>query len=201
VSTNNRTDLKSQLVERRLDRMRLGQAATEIIPLVSDPEFRVALVPLRESEYRQVLSIIARIQVSDTMAGLQFRDRVQSEELLVRSLRDPKNLDTWLFDSAEEMNEILDVADIDMLIDEFNEMSEKSNPAIDQIPEEEFVVLKKVLQTMDWNALSGRSWYAAKRFLGALTTQGLLRGSFLGSTSISPLITMSEEEESTPTAS
>jgi hypothetical protein len=201
VSTNNRTDLKSQLVERRLDRMRLGQAATEIIPLVSDPEFRVALVPLRESEYRQVLSIIARIQVSDTMAGLQYRDRVQSEELLVRSLRDPKNLDTWLFDSAEEMNEILDVADIDMLIDEFNEMSEKSNPAIDRIPEEEFVVLKKVLQTMDWNALSGRSWYAAKRFLGALTTQGLLRGSLLGSTSISPSISMSEEEESTPTAS
>src|SRR5262245_4731334 len=193
-------DLKEILQERRLDRMRAGQALAEIVPLISDSEIRVALVPLLEVDYRQVLSIIARIDVPDSMTGLQYQNRVQSEELLLRSLRDPKDLNSWLFSSVEEMNDVLEVSDIDMLIDHFTEISENANPAIDRIDPEEFEVLKKVLQTMDWNALSGRSWYAAKRFLGALTLDGLLRGRSLGSISTRQSTSTSDEEGFTPTA-
>ena len=194
------TATKERLRERQLDRMRAGQAVAEIVSLVSDPEIRVALVPLREADYKQALSVVARIDMADTMAALQYRDRVNTQELLARSLRDPSNLDERLFDSAEEMIDLLEVADIDRLIDDFNEMSDKSNPALDGIPEEEFVVLKKVLQVMDWSVLSGRSWFAAKRFLGALTTQGLLSDNSLGSTSINPSTTTTAGERSTPIA-
>ena len=194
------TATKELLRERQLDRMRAGQAIAEIVPLVSDPEIRVALVPLREADYKQALSVVARIDMADTMAALQYRDRVNTQELLARSLRDPSNLDERLFSSAEEMIDLLEVADIDRLIDDFNEMSDKSNPSLDGIPDEEFVALKKVLQVMDWSALSGKSWFAAKRFLGALTMQGLLSDNSPGSTSTNPLTTTSENERFTPTA-
>ncbi len=182
---------KDNLKERKLERMRLGQAVCEIVPLNSDPEIKFALVPLSEAEYRTAFAAAARYDVPDNMTGLQLRDRVLSSELLVQSLREHNDLMTKAFDSVEEMisPEALTSDDVDQLIDEFNEMTEKSNPSLDGIPPEEFEALKKFLPRLDWNDLSGRSWYAAKRFLGALILDGLLRDNFRGSISTNQLTT------------
>jgi hypothetical protein len=184
--------VKEEIKERRLERMRQGQKVAEIVPLVSDPEIRVALVPLTEAEFVQVLQLVSKLQTMDTMAGMQWQSRVQSEEVLVRSLRDPNDLETRLFESVVEMTENLEASDIERLVDEYNGMTDKANPQIDGISADEFEQLKKVLQKMDWNALSGRSWYAAKRFLGALITEGQLMDSSLGSSLTKPLITTNE---------
>jgi hypothetical protein len=191
---------REQLKERRLERMRAGQHVAEIVPLPSDEEIRVALVPLTEAEYIQVLQLVSRLEAMDTMAGMTFQTRVQSEEVLVRSIRDPQNLETRLFDSVADMTENFEVSDIDYLVEEYNSMTEKSNPAIEQISQDEFEQLKKVLVKMDWNDLSGRSWYAAKRFLGALITEGLLTDNLPGSSLINRSTTTTDSEKSTPTA-
>jgi hypothetical protein len=96
-----------------------------------------------------------------------------------------------VYSSTEEMLEDLEVADIDALIDGYNEMIAKSSPSLDGITEEEIEDLKKVFQTMDWNALSGRSWYAAKRFLSTISPEQL-RDNSHGSTSINSATTKTD---------
>jgi len=165
---------KSRIKQRRLERMRLGQAACSFVPLVSDPEIRIAIVPLTEAEFEQCLEIVAMMEAQDNIAGFGLRDRRQAQEILVRAIREEDDLTQRVYDTIEEMMEDLESVDIDQLIDEYNEMTEQSNPKLDGIPEEEFDRLKKVLQEMDWNVLSGSAWYAAKRFLGKLPPELLL---------------------------
>lgn len=195
------TDLKEKIRERRLDRMRLGQAVCDYVTLVSDPEIRLAIVPLTDAEAENALMAAAKISVEDNFAGLMARDHRQRVEILAFSIRDPEDLSKRVYSTGVELQESLDEVDVTTLYDSYMEMNENSNPTIDGISPEEFVELKKVLQEIPWNDLSGRSWYAAKRFLGALIQQGLLRGNSLGSTSSTRLTTTSESEKSTPTAS
>jgi hypothetical protein len=89
------------------------------------------------------------------------------------------------------MLEDLEVADIDELLDRYQEMVAMSSPTLDGIPQEEMDGLKVHLQTMDWNALSGRSWYAAKRFLSTIS-QAQLQDSLRGSSSTNSSTTTSE---------
>jgi hypothetical protein len=189
-----------QIRERKLSRMRQGQAAYEIVQLFSDPEVRFAMVPLREVEYHQALDAAARVVSEDNIAGIVRRERTQNCALLSLALREPNEPEQKAFVDMDDMVSTLDVMDIDFLLERFTEMSEQSNPAIDGISDREFEQLKKVLQTIPWNELSGRSWYAAKRFLGALIQDGLLQANLLGSTYTSPSTTTSESEKSTPTA-
>jgi hypothetical protein len=171
-----------KIKQRRLERMRLGQAACSYANLISDPEIRVALVPLTEAEYEQCLEIVAGLVAQDNVAGFALRDRRQAQEILVRSIREEGDLTQTVYASVPEMMEDLEVVDIDQLVDEYNEMTEKSNPQIDGIPPEEFEELKKALQEVEWSELSGRSWYAAKRFLGLIMPE-LQAANLLGSTS------------------
>ena len=53
---------KAKIEERRLARMRQGQATCSYVSLISDPEIRVAIVPLTEAEYEQVLELVASIE-------------------------------------------------------------------------------------------------------------------------------------------
>ena len=184
--------VKEEIKERRLERMRLGQSVAEIVALPSDPEVRLALVPLTEAQFVHVLALTSKVTVADTMAGMQFQSRIQSEEVLVRSIRDPNDLETQLFESMAEMTETLEATDIERLVEEYNMMTDRANPQIDGITPDEFEQLKKVFQKMDWNELSGKSWYAAKRFLGALIMDGLLMDSSLGSSLINRSTTTSE---------
>lgn len=182
---------KQEIKERRLERMRLGQAVCDFVKLPSDDQLRLCIVPLMEAEYRQVLEKVAVISAPDNLAGMQLRDRTQAQEICVRAIRDESDLSRRLFDTVEEMMEDLEQVDIDQVIDQYNEMVERSSPSLDGIPDEELEHLKKVLQEMDWNALSGRAWYAAKRFLSEISPQ-LLQANLLGSTSIKSSITKSD---------
>lgn len=182
---------KEKIQERRLTRMRMGQAACSYVNLLSDDEIRLALVPLTEAEYEQCLELVAALNAQDNIAGFTLRDRRQAQEILVRSIREEDNLETRVYSTVDEMMADLEVTDIDRLIDEYNEMTEQSNPSIEQIPIEELEKLKKVFQEMDWSELSGRSWYAAKRFLGTLPPQ-LLMGNGHGFTSTKSSTTTNE---------
>jgi hypothetical protein len=182
---------KEKIRQRRLDRMRLGQSVCDVVTLPSDPEIRLSIVPLTEAEYLQVLETVRDTMASDDLPGMAIRDRVQAQEILVRSIREPDDLTDRLYEDTGEMLEDLDVGDIDELIDRYNEMVANSSPAIDGIPEEELENVKKFLQTMDWSALSGRSWYAAKRFLGTISVAQLTANS-PGSTSTNSSTTTSE---------
>lgn len=166
-----------KIKERRLERMRLGQAVCDYVALISDPETRLCMVPLTEAQYRQVLEAVAHLDMQDNLAGMSVRDRVQAQEILVRAIREESDLTQRVYDDINEMMEDLDQVDIDELFDKYQEMTEKASPSLEGIPPEELERLKKALQTMDWNALSGRAWYAAKRFLSEIMPTPLLDNS------------------------
>lgn len=180
------------LMERRLERMRLGQAVCETVTLQSDEEVKIALVPLTEAEYEQSLSAAASRNVPDNIAGAMLRDRTNVQHMIRFSAREVGNLENHVWETVDEMMEMLSEGDLDQLIDEYNEMTAKINPQLDGIPNEEFETLKKVLSEIQWSGLSGKSWYAAKRFLGALIQDGLLSDNTLGSLSTKNLTTTSE---------
>jgi len=164
-----------RIKERRLERMRLGQAVCDFVALPSDPEIRVAIVPLTEAEYWKVLNEINELGLPDDLAGVTIKDRVRAQQTLVWAIREPEDLsqrvyvDTEEMDASTAMQDDLEVGDIDEIIDRYNEMVEKSSPAIDGIPPEELEHVKKVLQEMDWNELSGSAWFALKRFLSRIS--------------------------------
>lgn len=180
-----------KIKERRLERMRLGQAVCDFVTLPSDPEMRMAIVPLSEAEYRKALNKVYELKLNDDLAGLAVRDRRQSLEILLYSIREPDDLTQTVYSDVESLMDDLEVVDTDELIDRYNEMVEKSSPSLDAIPGEELDAVKKVLQTMDWNELSGRSWFALKRFLSTISDLQL-RVNSVGSTSTPSLTTTSE---------
>jgi hypothetical protein len=196
MATMEASSTREKIRQRRLDRMRLGQAACDFVVLPSDPEIRVAVVPLTEADYRNVLEKVSKLASSDDLAGIQIKDRVQAEEILVRAIREEHDLQTRVYDTAEELLEDFEVHDIDHAIDVYNEMVEKSSPSLEAIPEEELENLKKLLAAMDWNDLSGSAWYAAKRFLSRVSPQ-LLRARSLGSSPTSLLTETKDESEPT----
>jgi hypothetical protein len=163
--------VKDRIAEMRIERMRLGQAVCDVVPLASNPEIRVCIVPLLESEYLQVLEEIAQISMPDNLATLQLKDRRQAAGILVRSIREPEDLSARVYNDVEELTESLDVADIDEISDRYNEMIEKSSPSLDGLSAMERDALKKELLEADWSVLSGRAWYAAKRFLSLISQE------------------------------
>jgi len=171
--------------------MRLGQAACDYVDLRSDPEIRLCIVPLTEAQYVQVLAKVVDTKASDDLPGLAMRDRVQANEILVRAIREEDDLTQRVYNNIEDMLEDLEVQDIDALIDGYNEMMATASPSLEGIPQQEMDELKKILQTMDWNALSGRSWYAAKRFLSTISPE-LLQVNSPGSSSTNSSTTTSE---------
>lgn len=171
--------------------MRQGQSVCDFVEVPSDPEIRFAIVPLTEAEYMQALQAVGEMLVPDNLVGAEMMDRRRAQETLIRAIREESDLSQRVFDSIDDLMAEIEVADVDHLIDSYNEMTANASPTLDGIPPEEFVNLKELLQKMDWNALSGRSWYAARRFLGTITPSPLLDNS-PGSSSTKPSITTSE---------
>lgn len=178
--------------ELRFHRMRLGAAAGRIESLPSQPEIKVALVPLTEAEHEQCMEAVTSMDVPDNLIGAMSRDRRNQNEALFRSLRDPENLDKRAFDTREEMMEVLEIQDTNFLVDVLLEISESDNPAPAEFTEEELDEVKKALEGVDLKELSGRQWYALKRFLLTLGLT-LLPANTLGSTSINSAITTNDE--------
>jgi hypothetical protein len=171
--------------------MRLGQTVCDVVDLPSDSEIRLCIVPLTEAQFLQALEKVRDVRANDDLPGMAIRDRVQAQEILVRAIREESDLTQMVYSSTEEMLEDLEVADIDALIDGYNEMIAKSSPSLDGIPDVELEELKKIFQTMEWSDLSGRSWYAAKRFLSTLSPEQLQVNSH-GSTSTNSATTTSD---------
>jgi len=96
------------------------------------------------------------------------------------------------------MTELLEIADINHLFDLCMEMSESVNPSPGSFTDDELDEIKKVLAEMDLNELSGRQWYALRRFL-SLTGNELLPVNSLGSISTNLSTTMNDDEKSIPT--
>jgi len=166
-----------KIKERKLERMRLGQSVCDYVTLPSDPEVRLAIVPLTEAEYLQALNKVSEVPQGDDLAGAAIKDRVTSQEILVRAIREERDLTKMVFDDVIELMDTLEVQDVDFCLDMYNEMIEKSSPAIDGIPPQELENLKKALQEMDWSVLSGPAWYAARRFLSHIIPSPLLDNS------------------------
>ena len=184
---------------RRVSRMRLGQATAEYVALISDPEIRVALVPLTEAEFQESFTDAAKLVVGDNMAGIMVRERRARVQQVWRSLRATGNLDQYMFATYEEFRDALTTGDIDMLIDVYEEMTYELSPTLEGISPEELEMLKKALAEMDWSDLSGKSWYAAKRFLSTISATQLT-DKLPGSSSTMRSTGMSGNERLTPTA-
>lgn len=180
--------------EHRLSAMRLGQAACEIFVVPSDPEVRMAMVPLLESEYLKTLRMAASEDLPVTDAGNLVRDEFQRVEVLAIALREMDDLSTRVFNSSAELQEVLEVQDINVAWDTYLEMVNQQSPAIEMVPEEDFEELKKVFGTIRMSELSGPQWYALMRFL-RLILPNLLTGNSLGLSSTSTSILTSDDEE------
>lgn len=193
------TDLSEKIRELRFDKMRLGEAAADFCEIPSLPEMRIALVPVTESEYDKSLEMSAMIEAPENPSGWLRRDRRANAETLIAAIRNPQNLSERVFDNVDEMREVLEVSDINYLTDHYMEMVAKSSPALDGFDEDEIEQAKKVLQTTDWSVLTGRSWYALKRFLSTLGPS-LPLDKLHGSSFIPSSTTTRSENESTPDA-
>jgi hypothetical protein len=194
------SELFEKIQDLRFERMRNGQASCEFVDVPSIPGMRVAIVPLLEREYDECLELAAAISAGENPAGWLRRDRRTNAETLARCVRNPNNLEERVFEDSDEVREVFEVSDINFITDMYFEMVARSSPALDQFSPQELEDAKKVLQTIDWNELSGRSWYALNRFLSSLGPTVPL-GKFHGSSSTNSLTTTSDEPEPTPDVS
>jgi hypothetical protein len=127
---------------------------------------------------------------------MQLRDRKMTHWVLCYSIREPGDLTRRVYDDPDELLDELTSDDVTFLIDCYYEMVERASPSMTSLSEEEIDELKKVWEVIDWNELSGKSWYALRRFLSTISpTQ--LTGSSSGSFLTKNLTTMSESQEST----
>lgn len=165
-----------KIKQRRIERMRAGQATAELIKLPSDNEIRVALVPLLESEYDQALR--ATVAMSEDMvenvASASLMDRHEKREVICRAIRDPEDYSKRLFTNVQEMMELLHPSDISHLFDAYVEMSMDVSPDVRSLTDEEIDYLKKVCENLNWRGLSGKQLYNFNRFLLTLTPDQLL---------------------------
>jgi hypothetical protein len=184
--------------ELRFNRMRLGAAAGRVEALPSQPEVKVAIVPLTEAEHEQCLEAVTNMEAPENLIGAMARDRRNQNEALFRAMRDPENLENRAFDTREEMQEVLEIQDTNHLMDILLEVSETDNPAPGEFSEEELEEIKKALGEVDLNVLSGRQWYALRRFLTSIGLT-LLPANSLGSISTNSVITTKDESEFTST--
>lgn len=187
---------------RRLERMRLGQSVCAIEHLLSDPEFRVALVPLTEPEFYNSIEEANLILAEPNALEMAKREEIQRLVVLRHSCRNPDDLTEHFFHSVDEIlahDSPIEAIDVNHLFDCYLEMTHAMSPSIEELGEEEFVELKKVWQTIDWNELSGTQWYAAKRFVNSIYPN-LLKASAPGYFSTRTATTKSDSETSALTA-
>ena len=180
--------------------MRLGQSVGYKFSLLSQPEVEITMVPLTEAENYQCIETITAMEAPENIVGAMLRDRRNANEIMFRAIRNPEDLDEPAFTSMEEMMELLTHADITYLFDCYLEMSEEVSPSLGNFSDEEIEEVKKVLAEVEWSGLSGRQWYALRRFLLTLGLE-LLPANSLGFTSTSLSTLMSESDESISTAS
>lgn len=157
----------AEFKERKLERLRLGQAVCEIVELLEDPDTRIALVPLTEAEYSQSLENADQIPAGDNPAGMSLRDEIQRQVVIFHAARVVGHLEQKFFSQPEEVGDLA-AHDLNNIYDIYLEMVHNSSPSMMGMSEEDFLALKLVLKKIEWSALSGPQWYAAQRFLNSI---------------------------------
>lgn len=188
---------------RRVAKMRMGQNAPEFVRLRSNPEIRLAIVPLVEREYQWALEAAATYEIPDNGYGIELRDRTLQVHTLFYALREPDNVEQRVFPDIDAMLDPetgLEPVDINYLLEYYQRMVDFSSPALDGLTDEQMEELKKVCVTIDWNALSGKPWWHLKMFFMTIPG-GLPLDKSPSLTSILNSIGRSEGLESTPGAS
>lgn len=175
--------------ERKLERLRLGQATCEIVDLPDDD--RLALVPLTEGEYSNSLHEADKIMAGDNPAGAALRDETQRQWIIFHSARVVGDLESKWFQNIADVVE-MDSAEINHIYDVYLEMVAESSPALVGLSEADFNSLKTLLPRIEWSELSGPQWYAAQRFLNSIQSL-LLTVSFSGLSSTKNSTQMSNE--------
>lgn len=201
MTTMNET-LEAIRQSKRVARMRMGQEVADYAALKSNPEVRVALVPLMEKEYQQALEAAASWDVPDNAYGTEVRDRTLQVYTLLYAIRQVGNESERVFSSIEQMLDPdtgLEAVDVNYLSEFYTRMVEHSSPAYDGLDNEQLDALKKALVTIDWNALSGRCWWHLKGVFSTLPV-GLPLDNSPSASSILSWIGRSAEEEFTPGA-
>lgn len=161
-------EIYEKLRERKIERMRLGQKACEIVPLASDEETSFAIVPLTEAEYDICMRTTAALEVPENVAGAGIMDRHEKREVIFRSLRNVGNLDKRPFSEIEQMMEIFEPEDVNKLYDRYVEMSTQYSPHFYELSQEEIDYLKELFANYQWSGLSGKQLYALNRCISAL---------------------------------
>lgn len=188
---------------RRVAKMRMGQGAPEYVVLKSDPEIRMAIVPLTEAEYQQALDAAATLELPDNGYAIELRDRTLQVHTLLHALREIGDPARKVFGSTQEMLDEetgLQPIDVNYIMDEYQRMIDFSSPALDGLSDDQLDDLKKAFVTIDWSALSGKPWWHLKGFFSTLPA-GLPLANSPSLTSILSLIGRSDESESTHGAS
>jgi hypothetical protein len=178
--------------------MRLGQSAGTVENLLSDPEERMALVPLTQGEYITSLQVAASLPLEDNIAGRMSRDEIQRSEILAVSCREIEDFTQRYYANGEAVRE-LEAHDLNHLFDSYMEMTHEQSPRADGMSEGDFSELKKALQTIQWSELSGPQWYAAQRFLNSIRND-LLMGNVPGSSQTLKSTTKNESDDITTDA-
>lgn len=163
-----------QLKERRLERMRKGQEAATIENLLSDPEIRIALVPLIEGDYDECMRIAAAIDVpDDSIQGAQVVDREERRQVIFRAARQVDDYTKPFFPSMEEMKKELAPHDVNHLYECYLELIRSFSPKMAALSQEDIDFLSDLFVNLPWNDLSGAQVYALSRFLSLLQPEQL----------------------------
>lgn len=184
--------------ERKLERLRLGQASCEVTELVSDPEIRVALVPLTEGEYSTSLNEAEKLGLSNTPAAAVLIDEIQRKWVIFFATRVVGKLEQKFFEDFSDVDE-LEASDVNHLYDIYLELVANSSPSLMGLGEDDFNSLKALLPRIAWNELSGPQWYAAQRFLNSIQP-ALLQASLSGSLSTESSMMKSSTDTPAPSA-
>lgn len=184
----------------RLSRMRQGQEVPEYIDVPSMEGVRVALVPLTEAELSRGLAYAAKDDdVPESFSGVQYRTRRAIQSDLWHAIREPGDIDKRVFESIEDMVEVLSPADIDFLNMHLATLMNFASPAMDGLTEEDLDFLGRAWQAIRLNELTGRRWAAAKVCLSILLPE-LLQARLSGRTSTDGSTQTTESDESTSAA-
>src|SRR5256885_310526 len=117
----------------RLSRMRQGNEVPDYVDIPSMEGVRVALVPLTEAELARGLSYAAQKgdDTPETFSGVQYRSRLAIQSDLWHAVREPGDITAKVFESIEDMVEVLEPSDIDYLNMQLATMMNFASPAMD----------------------------------------------------------------------
>src|SRR3954464_13990023 len=91
----------TEIKQRRIERMRLGQTSATIESFVTDPEQRVALVPLTQGQYIVSLQVAGALPLDDNIATRVAREEMRRFEVFAVSCREVEDLTKPYFENGE----------------------------------------------------------------------------------------------------